>query len=204
MREDIDIKKALIALGVFILMIIGLKFVILYIAFGVDDFNDYTIKTKYGDEFKISFDSFMVKSTVTPINDQNTQSYFYTAVEFKPSKDDFVGLKHTSELTVYRLGRYTIFKDKDGWQYFDVDNAPKYPEAAQAVMKNLLCDTRYFSANIEPLLRSREYRDEAEKVIELIKAERYDELMDYGLSEKNLEDKDFLDSLHLEAVSAQG
>lgn len=204
MREDIDIKKALIALGVFILMIIGVKFVILYIAFGVDDIDDYTIKTKYGDEFKISFDSFMVKSTVTPINDQNTQSYFYTVVEFKPSKDDFVGLKHTSELTVYRLGRYTIFKDKDGWQYFDVDNAPKYPEAAQAVMKNLLCDTRYFSANIEPLLRSREYRDEAGKVIELIKAKRYDELMDYGLSEKNLEDKDFLDSLHREAVSAQG
>ncbi|MBQ1904247.1 MAG: hypothetical protein II168_07750, partial [Ruminococcus sp.] len=74
---------------------------------------------------------------------------------------------------------------------------------AQAVMKNLLCDTRYFSANIEPLLRSREYRDEAGKVIELIKAKRYDELMDYGLSEKNLEDKVFLDSLHREAVSAQ-
>ncbi len=204
MREDIDIKKALIALGVFILMIIGLKFVMLYIAFGVDDFDDYTIKTKYGDEFKISFDSFKVQSMVTPVNGQNTQSHFCFVVKFKPSKDDFVGLKHTSELTVYRLGRYTIFKDKDGWQYFDVDNAPKYPEVAQAVMKNLLCDTRYFSANIEPLLRSREYRDEAGKVIELIKAKRYDELMDYGLSEKNLEDKDFLDSLHREAVSAQG
>ena len=204
MREDIDIKKALIALGVFILMIIGLKFVILYIAFGVDDFNDYTIKTKYGDEFKISFDSFKVQSMVTPVNGQNTQSHFCFVVKFKPSKDDFVGLKHTSELTVYRLGRYTIFKDKDGWQYFDVDNAPKYPEVAQAVMKNLLCSTRYFSANIEPLLRSREYRDEAGKVIKLIKAKRYDELMDYGLSEKNLEDKVFLDSLHREAVSAQG
>jgi len=204
MREDIDIKKALIALGVFILMIIGLKFVMLYIAFGVDDFNDYTIKTKYGDEFKISFDSFKVNSMVTPVNGQNTQSHFCFVVKFKPSKDDFVGLKHTSELTVYRLGMYTIFKDKDGWQYFDVDNAPKYPEAAQAVMKNLLCDTRYFSANIEPLLRSREYRDEAGKVIKLIKAKRYDELMDYGLSEKNLEDKVFLDSLHREAVSAQG
>ena len=204
MREDIDIKKLLIALGVFILMIIGLKFVMLYIAFGVDDFDDYTIKTKYGDEFKISFDSFKVNSMVTPVNGQNTQSHFCFVVKFKPSKDDFVGLKHTSELTVYRLGRYTIFKDKDGWQYFDVDNAPKYPEAARAVMKNLLCDTRYFSANIEPLLRSREYRDEAGKVIKLIKAKRYDELMDYGLSEKNLEDKVFLDSLHREAVSAQG
>ncbi|MCR5479851.1 MAG: hypothetical protein K6F27_08360 [Ruminococcus sp.] len=204
MREDIDIKKALIALGVFILLIIGLKFVILYIAFGVDDFDDYTIKTKYGDEFKISFDRFMVKSTVTPVNGQNPQSYFYAVVKFKPSEEDFVGLEHTSELTVYRLGRYTIFKDKDGWQYFNVDNAPKYPEVAQAVMKNLLCDTRYFSANIEPLLRSREYRDEAGKVIKLIKAERYDELTDYGLSEKNLEDKDFLDSLHREAVSAKG
>ena len=204
MREDIDIKKALIAFGVFILMIIGVKFVMLYIAFGVDDFNDYTIKTKYGDEFKISFDSFMVKGTVTPINDQNTQSYFYTVVEFKPSKDDFVGLKHTSELTVYKFGGDTIFKDKDGWHFFTVDNARKYPEVAQAVMKNLLSSTWYFSENIKPLLRSREYRDEARKVIKLIKAKRYDELMDYGLSEKNLEDKDFLDSLHREAVSAQG
>ena len=185
-------------------MIIGLKFVMLYIAFGVDDFDDYTIKTKYGDEFKISFDSFKVNSMVTPVNGQNTQSHFCFVVKFKPSKDDFVGLKHTSELTVYRLGMYTIFKDKDGWQYFDVDNAPKYPEVAQAVLKNLLCDTRYFSANIEPLLRSHEYRDEAGKVIKLIKAKRYDELMDYGISEEKLEDKVFLDSLHREAVSAQG
>ena len=114
MREDIDIKKALIALGVFILMIIGLKFVMLYIAFGVDDFNDYTIKTKYGDEFKISFDSFKVQSMVTPVNGQNTQSYFCFVVKFKPSKDDFVGLKHTSELTVYKFGGDTIFKGSLG------------------------------------------------------------------------------------------
>ena len=136
-----------------------------------------TVKTKFGDKFKVTYDERKAESMV-----ESTNSDMYIYVGDKIDKDDFVILYNTESLRVYSVESFVIFDYGDGFELFSDKNADDRPEIAEIVKDRLLSDHGFFKENIKNLLKSEKYHDEAQKVIQYIEHDDYDKLSAYGLS----------------------
>ena len=136
-----------------------------------------TVKTEFGDKFKVTYDERKAESTV-----ESTNSDMYIYVGDKIDKDDFVILYNTESLRVYSVESFVIFDYGDGFELFSDKNADDRPEIAEIVKDRLLSDHGFFKENIKNLLKSEKYHDEAQKVIQYIEHDDYDKLSAYGLS----------------------
>jgi len=136
-----------------------------------------TVKTKFGDKFKVTYDERKAESTV-----ESTNSDMYIYVGDKIDKDDFVILYNTESLRVYSVESFVIFDYGDGFELFSDKNADDRSEVAEIVKDRLLSDHGFFKENIKNLLKSEKYHDEAQKVIQYIEHDDYDKLSAYGLS----------------------
>ena len=136
-----------------------------------------TVKTKFGDKFKVTYDERKAESTV-----ESTNSDMYIYVGDKIDKDDFVILYNTESLRVYSVESFVIFDYGDGFELFNDKNADDRSEVAEIVKDRLLSDHGFFKENIKNLLKSEKYHDEAQKVIQYIEHDDYDKLSAYGLS----------------------
>ena len=130
-----------------------------------------TVKTKFGDKFKVTYDERKAESMV-----ESTNSDMYI------DKDDFVILYNAESLRVYSVESFVIFDYGDGFELFSDKNADDRPEIAEIVKDRLLSDHGFFKENIKNLLKSEKYHDEAQKVIQYIEHDDYDKLSAYGLS----------------------
>ena len=63
-----------------------------------------TVKTEFGDKFKVTYDERKAESTV-----ESTNSDMYIYVGDKIDKDDFVILYNTESLRVYSVESFVIF-----------------------------------------------------------------------------------------------
>ena len=136
-----------------------------------------TVKTKFGDKFKVTYDERKAESMV-----ESTNSDMYIYVGDKIDKDDFVILYNAESLRVYSVESFVIFDYGDGFELFSDKNADDRPEIAEIVKDRLLSDHGFFKENIKNLLKSEKYHDEAQKVIQYIEHDDYDKLSAYGLS----------------------
>ena len=136
-----------------------------------------TVKTKFGDKFKVTYDERKAESMV-----ESTNSDMYIYVGDKIDKDDFVILYNTESLRVYSVESFVIFDYGDGFELFSDKNADDRSEVAEIVKDRLLSDHGFFKENIKNLLKSEKYHDEAQKVIQYIEHDDYDKLSAYGLS----------------------
>ena len=138
------VKITLIVVAV-VLFTIAIPVVLMLFAYSANTWDNYTVKTEYGDEFQVQFDSFRVKGSVSPLNNPNPDTRFYTTVGFKPEGSDFIGLIHNDDLTVYRLGRFVFYKDKTGWHHLDSDTKKNNPKAAKAIKDAICSDTKLYN-----------------------------------------------------------
>ena len=136
-----------------------------------------TVKTKFGDKFKVTYDERKAESMV-----ESTNSDMYIYVGDKIDKDDFVILYNAESLRVYSVESFVIFDYGDGFELFSDKNADDRSEVAEIVKDRLLSDHGFFKENIKNLLKSEKYYDEALKVIQYIEHDDYDKLSAYGLS----------------------
>ena len=136
-----------------------------------------TVKTRFGDKFKVTYDERKAESMV-----ESTNSDMYIYVGDKIDKDDFVILYNTESLRVYSVESFVIFDYGDGFELFSDKNAYDRSEVAEIVKDRLLSDHGFFKENIKNLLKSEKYHDEAQKVIQYIEHDDYDKLSAYGLS----------------------
>ncbi len=136
-----------------------------------------TVKTKFGDKFKVTYDERKAESMV-----ESTNSDMYIYVGDKIDKDDFVILYNTESLRVYSVESFVIFDYGDGFELFSDKNADDRSEVAEIVKDRLLSDHGFFKENIKNLLKSEKYHNEAQKVIQYIEHDDYDKLSAYGLS----------------------
>ena len=136
-----------------------------------------TVKTRFGDKFKVTYDERKAESMV-----ESTNSDMYIYVGDKIDKDDFVILYNTESLRVYSVESFVIFDYGDGFELFSDKNADDRSEVAEIVKDRLLSDHGFFKENIKNLLKSEKYHDEAQKVIQYIEHDDYDKLSAYGLS----------------------
>lgn len=137
------IRITLIVVAV-VLFLLALPYIIIWLVFSFDH-SSYTVKTEYGDEFQVQFDSFLVKSSVSPLNDPNPNTRFYTVAKFKPEESDFIGLIHNDDLTVYEFDRSIFYKDKTGWHHLNSDTKKNNPKAAKAIEDAIRSDTKLYN-----------------------------------------------------------
>lgn len=190
---------------VFVFSVIIIVIVIAFKGFSSNHFEDEKIETEYGDIFNITYDKEIVKSTIRPSvsTDPNPDSRFYIILGGKVTKDDFVGLKKTEQIKVYRVCNVAIFADPTGYKALDDDLAiDNYPEAADAVIHSILSNERFFKRNMIFLLKSTKYREEAKRIMELVRNEEYEELSVYGLTKETINDTQKLNYIKQAAEDA--
>lgn len=123
---------SVIAVGLFVFFAIALN----------DD--KYSVKTQYGDRFDVIFDDFSAKSIVTP-DKSAPEANVNICIKRKVTKDDFVCLKHTDSLTVYRLDERVIFDKGDGFDVFDKQtDIAAHRDVVQVIKDNLHCSEAFY------------------------------------------------------------
>ena len=65
--------------------------------------------------------------------------------KFKVEENDFVGLVHNDDLTVYKLDSQVFYKDKTGWYHLDSDTKKNNPEAAKVIEEAIRSDTKLYN-----------------------------------------------------------
>ena len=156
-----------------------------------------TVKTKFGDKFKVTYDERKAESTV-----ESTNSDMYIYVGDKIDKDDFILLMNSSEFKVYIVESYLIFDDGNGFQRLDEDNIDNNAEIADLARKILLSEIDFFKRYISCFLKSKVYHDEAIAIIESVKEWNVDELYKYGLEESEANDSFYIQSYKQYATDA--
>ena len=192
-NDNKDALKTLFAILVLVIIIIS----VLMIKYAFSGFHDYSLTTGYGDEFRVLFDSYKNKSMIT-----NDNSDLELCVSGKIKKDDFIGLKETNSIKVYRLQNYAIFDKGNGFAALSSDNINENPEVAEIVIGTLLSDRSFFVENIEHLLNSKKYNEDALRIIELIEKWDYNKLMKYGLDESLVNDNSYIQCYKQDAIYA--
>ncbi len=185
---------------IFVLIILMIS---MLIAFVIDRFifNKHTIKTQYGDVFNVEYDDFKSESIITS---PDSKLYFTSSMD-KIKKDDFIGLENTSGLKVYKVDGVAIFDDGEGFELLtDEKDVDSHPGAAKVVLKNILSDSWLFQRNIKDFVNSRTYCEQSKRILELINAEAYSKLSDYGLTEKTINDSQELNKIKQAAKEAAG
>ena len=182
------IKKCII----FVLIILAF-FMLIAFVIGRFIFNKHTIKTKYGDTFNVEYDDFKSKSIITSPDSK----LYYTSSMDTRKNEDFIDLEYSSGLKVYK------FDGGEGFELLtnekDVDSHPK---AAKVVLKNILSDSWFFQRNIKDFVNSHTYCEQGKKILELINAEAYSKLSDYGLTESTINDYQELNRIKQAAKEA--
>ena len=181
-------KKKKELLFIICVVTLTLGFMIVLFGFVLVPEEKYTITTDYGDTFNVTYHSFKGNSYVTSPNSELNWHYGGYI-----DKDDFIGLKHTDRITIYKLKSSVIFNDGNGFEKFDSGNIDEKPEVAQKVKELLLSDYHFYSSNFDCFLKSRTYSREAEQITDCIKQEKYDELTKYGLTKEVINDGYTLD-----------
>ena len=156
-----------------------------------------TVKTKFGDKFKVTYDERKAESTV-----ESTNSDMYIYVGDKIDKDDFILLMNSSEFKVYTVESYLIFDDGNGFQRLDEDNIDNNAEIADLARKILFSEIAFFKRYISCFLESKVYHDEAIAIIESVKEWNVDELYKYGLKESEANDSFFIQNYKQYATDA--
>ena len=128
-----------------VLFLLALPYIIIWLVFSFGGHDKYTVKTEYDDEFQIIYDGFSVKSSVIPITDPNPNLRFDMLFKFKVEENDFVGLVHNDDLTVYKLDSQVFYKDKTGWYHLDSDTKKNNPEAAKVIEEAIRSDTKLYN-----------------------------------------------------------
>ena len=185
---------------IIIFILITLAFSLLT-AFIIDRFilNKHTIKTQYGDVFNVEYDDFKTKSIITSPDSK----LYYTSSMDTIKKEDFIGLENTSTLKVYRFDGVAIFDDGEGFELLtDEKDIDSHPKVAEVVFKSILSDSWFFQRNIKDFVNSRTYCEEGKRVLDLLIAEDYGKLSDYGLTEETLNDYQELNRIKQAAKEA--
>ena len=185
---------------IFVLIILMIS---MLIAFVIDRFifNKHTIKTQYGDVFNVEYDDFKTKSIITSPDSK----LYYTSSMDTIKKEDFIGLENTSTLKVYRFDGVAIFDDGEGFELLtDEKDIDSHPKVAEVVFKSILSDSWFFQRNIKDFVNSRTYCEEGKRVLDLLIAEDYGKLSDYGLTEKTINDSQELNKIKQAAEEAAG
>lgn len=157
-------------------------FIHLLFIWSLDDSDSYTIKTQYGDKFKVTaeqHDFHHMQCTVSSTN-SDKQFYFTNKVE----DENIKGLTHTDDLTVYDVIGIVIFDNGDGFQELTIDNIDDNPDVAAVLKDNIMSEDGTFSWYLKLLLNSKQYCREAKKIIDLVEKWDYDKLLEYGLDEE--------------------
>ncbi len=123
---------SVIAVGLFVFFAIALN----------DD--KYSVKTQSGDRFDVIFDDFSAKSIVTP-DKSAPEANVNICIKRKVTKDDFVCLKHTDSLTVYRIDDRVLFDEGEGFDIFDKEtDRSKHSDVVQVIKDNLYCSKAFY------------------------------------------------------------
>ena len=183
-------KKILLVVSIIILLIpVGLYVFIQYV---FDYSNDYyTVKTEYGDQFDVEYDGYKCRSNISC-------SDFSLTINGKINKEDFVGLKHTDSVTMYKLDGPVIFNNGTGFKEFNNETIDSNKDIAEDIKTIIMSDASIFGYNIGFFLKSSIYKNEVNHIIECVKQERYDELSIYGLTDEIINDGHTLNSIKYE------
>ena len=155
-------------------------FIHLLFLWSMSDDNE-TIKTHYGDKFKVRR-SYTFSETESTLYSTNSDMQIW--VELGIYEDDFKGLAHTDDLTVYDVIGIVIFDNGEGFQELTIDNIDDNPDVAEVLKDNIMSEDGTFSWYLKLLLNSKQYRSEAKKIIDLVEKWDYDKLLEYGLDEE--------------------
>ena len=193
---NINLKKTLMIIGsLIVLLLVGYYVFIVWVLGDVR--YTKTVKTKFGDKFKVTYDERKAESMV-----ESTNSDMYIYVGDKIDKDDFILLMNSSEFKVYTVESYLIFDDGNGFQRLDEDNIDNNAEIADLARKILLSEIAFFKRYISCFLESKVYHDEAIAIIESVKEWNVDELYKYGLKESEANDSFFIQNYKQYATDA--
>lgn len=177
-------KKAILTVCVIILLIPLCFYVFIQLVFNYS-FEQYTLKTAYGDKLYVEYDGYECESKVYASSAADTTLFTRGG---KLSEKDITDSVHTDSLTLYNIDGVMIYDDGEGFTTFDDNSIDSHPEAAKEVKSMLFSSYDAFLQNMGYFLKSSTYKAEAEQIIEDFKAEKFDKLSDYGLAENVIND----------------
>ncbi len=175
-------KKAIIIICSLIILLPLIFYFLIYLLFlwSMSDDNE-TIKTDYGDKFKVRR-SYTFSEVASDLYSTNSDMHIW--VELGIYDDSFKCLAHTDDLTIYDVIGFVIFDDGDGFEELTIDNIDDNPDVAEVLKDNIMSEDGSFSSYLKLLLNSKQYQSEALKIIDLVDKWDYDKLLEYGLDEK--------------------
>lgn len=162
---------------------------------------NYKIITEHGDEFNVVYDDFKAKSTVISLDKQSSSS---VVLNWKVTKEDFICLNNSSSCKVYRIGKYVLFNDGNGFEVLEkTTDLVNHNNVAKTVITNILSfSSSFFGYNIHFFLEDNNYRQEALRIITTIQTEEYEKLFVYGLTKETVNDSQKLDNIKKAAEEA--
>lgn len=119
-----------------ICVLIGIQFLFVVIVFTNGDVST-DFQTDYGDTFRISYDGFMVE---TSISDNNSR--FYVVVKGKIESREIVGLINTTDLKVYVVKDIIFYDEGNGFEIFGSDTKN---ERVISLARDNLSSKRFYS-----------------------------------------------------------
>ena len=133
MSTENNKSKVTIIIVVIVLVVLVLPVLVFIIAWNHDDTKEIHIKTNYGDEFKISTDDYLGKTTIS-----NSEYRFSWRIQYYYEGDQLSELCDTSNITCYKISGILICKLKKTHQMIVPDSYMVRDESVYAELQRIL------------------------------------------------------------------
>ena len=133
MSTEKNKSKVTIIIVVIVLVVLVLPVLVFIIAWNHDDTKEIHIKTNYGDEFKISTDDYLGKTTIS-----NSEYRFSWRIQYYNEGDQLTELCDTPNITCYKISGITICKLKKTHQMIVPDSYMGRDESVYAELQRIL------------------------------------------------------------------
>lgn len=172
--------------SIIVVCLIFLLSIIMTILSSCSSIHEKNISTEYGDEFKIIYDDYLTKCSITQNN-----SRFSTRIDGGNLDTKIIGIWNTDELRCYLVGSVIIFRqgDSETFERFDEDlsaNSDMVPVIKSILLKNNTIMETYLEYFIE------NFPAKTIKMLEDFTSHKYDTLTEYGLTEDIIADADLI------------
>ena len=163
---------------IIVIVFLGIPTALMLLFAVAESLNRYQVKTVFGDRFDVDYDDFKDQSLISG----SGKRVFFT-LDGRITKEDFVPIYHTDDLTIYSVCGIVVFNDSGELKMLkDEDDVDSNPEVAKFVMNNIASDPKLFEWNIRDFLKSKTYANDAEYVVQCINSHQYSSLDEYGIN----------------------
>jgi hypothetical protein len=175
--------------SIIVVCLIFLLSIIMTILSSCSSIHEKNISTEYGDEFKIIYDDYLTKCSITQNN-----SRFSTRIDGGNLDTKIIGIWNTDKLRCYLVRFVIIFRqgDSETFERFDEDlraNPDMVPVVKSILLKNNIIMETY----VEYFIRN--FPSETIEMLENFRSHKYDTLTEYGLTEDVINDDSLIESM---------